>query len=172
MRYLRKKRVSTNASDTIPNPNSQLMLSAESNEDDTFGELLSMSPLPSLTSYELASHGEDASWVGKTTASIVSGVVKPLQDWHTANLTKQAYAEHLAATKELVINSLKMRHEECMRQLEYDHELAMKRAEIYMAESERLHRYEMELAEKGPLTAEAVYKLLYLKEKLASYAHF
>ena len=91
MRYLRKKRVSTNASDTIPNPNSQLMLSAESNEDDTFGELLSMSPLPSLTSYELASHGEDASWVGKTAASIVSGVVKPLQDWHTANLTKQAY---------------------------------------------------------------------------------
>ena len=131
-----------------------------------------MSPLPSLTSYELASHGEDASWVGKTAASIVSGVVKPLQDWHTANLTKQAYSEHLAATKELVINSLKMRHEECMRQLEYDHELAMKRAEIYMAESERLHRYEMELAEKGPLTAEAVYKLLYLKEKLASYAHF
>ena len=63
MRYLRKKRVSTNTSDTIPNPNSQLMLSAESNEDDTFGELLSMSPLPSLTSYELASHGEDASWV-------------------------------------------------------------------------------------------------------------
>ena len=48
----------------------------------------------------------------------------------------------------------------------------MKRAEIYKAESERLHRYEMELAEKGPLTAEAVYKLLYLKEKLASYAHF
>lgn len=174
MRHLPKKHVSTNTSGTIPNPNSQLMLSAESNEDDyvTFGELVSMNHLPSLTSYELVSHGEDASWVGKAIASIVSGIVKPLQDWHTANLIKQAYSEHLAATKGIAINSLKMQHEEFMRQLEYDHELAMKRAEIYMMESERLHRYEMELAERGTLTAEAVYKLLYLKEKLASYARF
>ena len=116
MRYLRKKRVSTNASDTIPNPNSQLMLSAESNEDDTFGEpALNEPPSLALQVMSLQVMEEDASWVGKTAASIVSGVVKPLQDWHTANLTKQAYSEHLAATKELVINSLKMRHEECMR---------------------------------------------------------
>lgn len=59
-----------------------------------------------------------------------------------------------------------------MRQLEYDHAMELKRAEFVQAEYERLDRYEAELAEKGALTAEVVYKLLYLREKLASYARF
>ena len=88
------------------------------------------------------------------------------------SLRKDLLSEYIAAEREITLKRIETEHERSMRQLEYDHAMELKRAEFVQAEYERLDRYEAELAEKGALTAEVVYKLLYLREKLASYARF
>ena len=128
-------------------------------------------PVPSFNppDFDLSNAENDVPWLEKGVSSVVRGMAKPLQDWHNATLKKELMSQFIAAEKEVALMRMGKSHELSMRRLDHRHEKDMKRIELVQAEFERLDRYEAKLAAEGTLTAEAVYRLLYLREKLTSY---
>ena len=175
MSYLPKKRRYRTDSDTTQDPFMSGILDSF-DSDNTSCKLMPVDQHALSTfnppDFELSPLENNVPWLERGVSSVARGVAKPILDWRMVSLRKDLLSEYIAAEREITLKRIETEHERSMRQLEYDHAMELKRAEFVQAEYERLDRYEAELAEKGALTAEVVYKLLYLREKLASYARF